>query len=95
MQLRGTSNLDHQQLNMRHSTQGCAFGALNNVPLNFGNRTTKNGNFGHMNNNKNSNTYNLSTAEPIMTKFFTGDRQHEWAFVDGPTTSPKIQRCKQ
>ena len=37
---------------------------------------------------KHSNTYNLNTAMPIMTKSVTRDSHHHWAFAGGPTTSP-------
>jgi len=40
-----------------------------------------------MNDKKKTNTYNLNTSKPVMTKFFTEYSHRNWAFVDGLTTS--------
>jgi len=39
-------------------------------------------------NNKKLNIYYFNTAMPIMTKFFTADCHHEWAFLGGLTICP-------
>ena len=84
----------HFKLECGFSSIRFFFGCLDDVPLNFRSQTLKKMKFGPTDRTiqawmtkKNSNTYNLNTSKPVMTKFFTEYSHRNWAFVDGLTTS--------